>query len=70
MADPTQILQVVMNLGTNAYQAMADRGGVLTIGLSTFHSSEPVVGENVSAAAGDYIRLQVRSSSLSSPRSL
>ncbi len=33
-ADPTQIHQVVMNLCTNAYQAMMDQGGTLTVGLA------------------------------------
>jgi len=32
MADPTQIHQVVMNLGTNAYHAMREKGGVLACG--------------------------------------
>ena len=32
-ADPTQIHQIVMNLATNAYHAMQDTGGVLTISL-------------------------------------
>ena len=34
MADPTQIHQIIMNLCTNAAQAMAKRGGTLTIHLS------------------------------------
>lgn len=33
MADPAQIHQVIMNLCTNAYHAMRERGGVLTVGL-------------------------------------
>jgi PAS domain S-box-containing protein len=35
MADPTQIHQIVMNLITNAYHAMEEGGGVLTISLGT-----------------------------------
>jgi PAS domain S-box-containing protein len=31
VGDPTQLHQVVMNLGTNAYHAMRDRGGVLEV---------------------------------------
>ena len=32
-ADPTQVHQIVMNLATNAYQAMEETGGTLTIRL-------------------------------------
>lgn len=32
--DPTQIHQVIMNLCTNAYHAMREKGGVMTISLS------------------------------------
>jgi len=34
-ADPTQIYQIVMNLCTNAFHAMEETGGVLTIELKT-----------------------------------
>ncbi len=34
LADPTQIHQVVMNLCTNAYQAIGNSGGTLTVGLT------------------------------------
>jgi len=36
LADPTQIHQVVMNLCTNAYQAMREDGGALAVGLRSF----------------------------------
>jgi signal transduction histidine kinase len=32
-ADPTQIHQIVMNLSTNAYHAMEETGGIMTISL-------------------------------------
>jgi PAS domain S-box-containing protein len=35
LADPTEIHQLIMNLCTNAFQAMADRGGVLQVSLIT-----------------------------------
>jgi len=45
-ADPTQIHQVIMNLVTNAYHAMEDSGGVLSIGLREASSAEdPALGE-------------------------
>lgn len=34
LADPTQIHQVLMNLCTNAAQAMREAGGVMEVGLS------------------------------------
>ncbi len=35
LADPTQVHQILMNLCTNAYHAMADTGGVLSVTLKT-----------------------------------
>ncbi len=37
-ANPTQIHQIIMNLATNAYHAMADTGGQLTITLKQINS--------------------------------
>lgn len=34
LADPTQMHQIIVNLCTNAFHAMRDKGGVLTIGLT------------------------------------
>jgi PAS domain S-box-containing protein len=55
MADPTQIHQVVMNLCTNAYHAMQEKGGTLTVSL--FETA----AENISPPlpAGDYMQLVV-----------
>src|SRR5208283_4044579 len=33
LADPTQIQQIIMNLGTNAAHAMWQRGGMMTVDL-------------------------------------
>jgi len=35
-ADPTQIHQMILNLGTNAYHAMEDKNGILEISLNVF----------------------------------
>ena len=45
LADPTQIHQVIMNLCTNAYHAMRDRGGVLEVAMTetTAAQSDPFV---------------------------
>ncbi len=39
-ADPTQIHQIIMNLTTNAYHAMEDRGGELKVTLKEIESAE------------------------------
>jgi len=39
-ADPTQLHQIVMNLSTNAYHAMADSGGVLKVGLKEIEQGQ------------------------------
>jgi len=60
LADVTQLHQVIMNLCTNAYHAMKDRGGILEIGLESCR----VDGELARAVSGlreqDYVRLSVR----------
>lgn len=58
LGDPTQIHQVLMNLCTNASQAMADKGGVLGIGLEEV----TVTSEQASSMgleAGEYVCLRV-----------
>jgi PAS domain S-box-containing protein len=52
LADPTRIHQVIMNLCTNAYHAMREKGGVLDVGLV------PVVVTPENAAAEREIRLR------------
>src|SRR5262245_58799652 len=44
VADPTQLHQVLMNLGTNASHAMRDRGGTLSISLDEV--SVPATGQS------------------------
>ncbi len=61
MADPTQIHQVIMNLCTNAYQAMMETGGLLEITLQNVHiKPENVILKRCPALkAGAYVRLTV-----------
>lgn len=60
LADPTQLHQVLMNLCTNAYQAMRENGGVLGVSLANV-----TVGEedskviNAELAPGEYMLLEV-----------
>ena len=59
LADPTQVHQIVMNLGTNAFHAMKQTGGQLTVGLDEKVTSltEPVLGGEM--PPGRYVRLEV-----------
>jgi len=60
LADSTQIHQVLMNLCTNAYQAMRETGGILTVSLSRVEilpDNEAVNGFVL--APGPYSKLQI-----------
>jgi two-component system cell cycle sensor histidine kinase/response regulator CckA len=58
LADPTQIYQAVMNLCTNAFQALRERGGTLEIRLDeTTLETEAARGLNLEP--GGYIQLTV-----------
>ncbi len=60
LADPTQIHQVVMNLCTNAYQAMRDSGGILAVELS--HQEIQSDGQGISdlhLLPGAYLLLKI-----------
>ena len=56
MADPTQIHQVIMNLCTNAYQAMRETGGTLTLTLD--EAIQKSRGDTA-LSAGVYVKLTV-----------
>ena len=58
LADPTQIYQTLMNLCTNAFQALKESGGTLQIRLE--ETNLPVEEAKVhNLEAGDYIQLTV-----------
>jgi CheY-like chemotaxis protein len=61
MGDPTELQQVVMNLCTNAAQAMDGRG-VLRIDLDTIATRQAFRLSHGSLPAGRYVRLTVRDS--------
>ncbi|WP_157237888.1 ATP-binding protein [Desulfobacter curvatus] len=60
MADPTQIHQLVMNLCTNAYHAMAGKGGTLTVCLDEMLVKESFLKETRRMLPGSYVHLQVK----------
>ena len=59
-ADPSQIHQVVMNLGTNAAQAMGERGGLLKIDLDLVAFDEQQPPASAELGQGAHVRLSVR----------
>lgn len=61
MGDPTHVHQLIMNLATNAVQAMP-LGGVLQISLQPLRVTTPRVVTTGILAEGDYLQLQVKDS--------
>lgn len=61
LADPTQINQILMNLGTNASHAMRETGGLLQVGLEAIElDSEAAAGLDLTQ--GPYLKLTVSDS--------
>ncbi len=58
LADPTQIYQAVMNLCTNAFQALREHGGILQIRLEEM-TLTPEEAKALNLEPGDYIQLTV-----------
>jgi PAS domain S-box-containing protein len=57
MADPTQIHQIVMNLGTNASYAMRDKGGLLEIRLDDVQFGKEDAAKHHELRPGSYVKL-------------
>jgi len=60
-ADPTQVHQIVMNLCANAFQAMREKGGHMSIELTEMDLDE-VSAEMINMPIGRYLRLSVTDS--------
>jgi len=60
MADPTQIHQIVMNLCTNAAQAMRGNGGELDVNLFHLSVTGTMAELNSTFKAGPYVHLVVK----------
>jgi PAS domain S-box-containing protein len=59
LADPSQIHQVLMNLCTNAYHAMQDHGGVLTVALKPCTVDDELSRTHPNLTPGEYVHLTV-----------
>ncbi|MBF0496523.1 MAG: response regulator [Deltaproteobacteria bacterium] len=59
LADPTQIHQIIMNLGTNGMHAMQDKGGCLTVKLEQVEITSKDSVANWELESGPYLRLTV-----------
>jgi PAS domain S-box-containing protein len=66
MGDPTQVHQVVMNLATNALQAMPD-GGDLSIAVVREVLSDPLMATTGALPPGSYLALRVSDSGCGIP---
>jgi len=62
LADPTQIHQVLMNLGTNAQHAMMDKGGTLEITLTPALIGLDKNSDYPDLLPGKYLKLSIRDS--------
>src|SRR5262249_1652482 len=58
-ADPSQIHQIIMNMGTNAVHAMEERGGVLRIETDPVTLNSKVAAIPVELRPGQYVRLGI-----------
>lgn len=59
MADPTQIHQIMMNLCTNAYQAMEETGGILNVTLNNVFKQQILSSNIHNIQPKNYARLTV-----------
>jgi len=60
LADPTQLQQVLMNLATNAADAMREHGGQLTIEISSVSFPQHSVLPDPDMEPGAYVKLTVK----------
>lgn len=70
IGDPTQIHQIVMNLSTNSYHAMKDKGGVLSISLEQLFVNPSDASDSVVTKAGEYLKLMIRDTGNGIPQNI
>jgi PAS domain S-box-containing protein len=62
LADPTQIHQVIVNLGSNAFHAMREKGGVMTLSLKKIEITNVAgggAGDSPGLPPGDYLKISI-----------
>ncbi len=59
MGAPTHIHQIIMNLCTNAAQAMEENGGILEVSLKDVRLNASFVKKHIGLMPGDYLELKV-----------
>lgn len=60
LGDQTQIHQIIMNLATNAYHAMRENGGILTVEMQNVVLKGVRRFQSVAIPAGEYLCLSVK----------
>ncbi|MBT3305517.1 MAG: PAS domain S-box protein [Alphaproteobacteria bacterium] len=60
MGDQSQLHQVVMNLCTNAFRAMEEKGGVLTVVLEAFDVGPKFTRHRKEDVRGKYVKLSIQ----------
>ncbi|MBS3756725.1 MAG: PAS domain S-box protein, partial [Desulfobacterales bacterium] len=58
-AEPTQLHQLIINLASNAKQAMSDEGGILEVTVETVNFDENIKKKYPEMAPGNYVRISV-----------
>ncbi len=59
LSDPIQINQILMNICTNASQAMEETGGILEVSVDNVTLNEEAAGSYPDLSKGDYIKITV-----------
>ena len=60
LGDPSQIHQLMMNLCTNAYHAMREQGGLLTVSLTPFDVDSAFMRLHPNLKVGPYVKLTIK----------
>jgi PAS domain S-box-containing protein len=67
LGDPTQMHQVVMNLCTNAYHAMRDSGGLISLTLEQVFLTAPRQNLDMHIAPGEFLQLRITDTGIGIP---